>query len=105
MSSEIGLIAAGKWLIGVLAAGLVVAWGWIAKDHSDRLKGVESNQEDLNTKLLRDYHTKTEMEKHIALVMYPIIQRLDDMNKIQTQVLEELKKLNERVVRVETKQK
>lgn len=103
MSSELGLIAVGKFVLGAAAAGLVAAWGWIAKDHSDRLKQTEEDLSELNDKLNTEYHNKEAVEKHISLVMAPIQQKLDTINVTLLEAVAELRKLNDRVIRVETK--
>lgn len=104
MSSEITMFVVLKFLAGSAAAGLLAAWGWIAKDHSDRLKKNETELDSLNMKLLSEYHNKTETEKHIHMTMLPVTQRLDDLISLQRQGLEEQKRLNDRLIRVETKQ-
>lgn len=105
MPSELGLIAAVKFGVGVLLAGLAVAWGWIAKDHSDRLKRTEDDLGELNDKLNTEYHNKEAVEKHISLVMAPIQQKLDTINVTLLEAVAELRKLNDRVIRVETRTK
>ncbi len=105
MSSEITLIAVFKFLLVSAAAGLVGAWGWIAKEHSDRLKKNEENLTELNDKLNTKYHDKEAMEKHITLVMAPVIQQLSTINDTLLEAVNEMRKLNDRVIRVETKQR
>lgn len=105
MSSELTIFVVLKYIAGAALAGLVTAWGWIAKDHSDRLKKNETDLEDLNLKLASEYHNKAETEKHIHLTMLPVTQRLDDLISLQRQGLEEQKRLNDRLIRVETKQR
>jgi septal ring factor EnvC (AmiA/AmiB activator) len=103
MSAEVTVVAVFKFLAGAAAAGLLAAWGWIAKNHSDRLKQTEDDLIELNDKLNTEYHDKEAVEKHITLVMAPIQQRLDMINGTMIQAVDELRKLNDRVIRVETK--
>lgn len=105
MSAEITLGAVIKFLAASFGAALVAAWGWIAKDHSDRLKKSEEEISELNDKLNTEYHNKEAVEKHISLVMAPTYQRLDTLNITMLQAVDELRKLNDRVIRVETKQR
>lgn len=105
MSSEIGLFAIGKFVLFAAASGLVAAWGWIAKDHSDRLRKTEDELGELNDKLNTEYHNKEAVEKHITLVMLPVQQKLDTLNVTMLEAVAELRKLNDRVIRVESKTK
>jgi hypothetical protein len=105
MSSEITAYAIVKFLGAAALAGLAAAWSWIAKDHSDRLKKNEEHLLELNDKLNTEYHNKEAVEKHIDLVMAPIQQKLDLLNQTMLQAVDELRKLNDRVIRVETKQR
>lgn len=103
MSAEVGSVFGLKWLIGALGTAVVAAWAWIANNHSDRLKKVEAGHSDLSMKLAKEYLDREGVERQIQLMMAPTNQRLDLLIQMTAQSVEELKKLNDRVIRVESK--
>ena len=105
MSAELSLLASLKWLLGALATALLGVLGWIASRHADKLDYVESEIDDVKVNLAKNYHSKDEVERQVALMMAPTNERLDSLITTMTQAVAELRKLNERVVRVETKQR
>lgn len=103
--TELGLIPVFKWLIGALGAGLVVAWGWIANNHSSRLKDVEQEQESMKLSLAKDYLNEQEVDRRIGLMLKPIEQKLDSLIQVMGESVSELRKLNDRVIRVESQKR
>lgn len=103
--AELGLIPVFKFVGGLLGAGLLSAWAWIARDHSSRLKRVESEQTKMAVSLAKDYLNEEEVDRRIGLMMKPIEQKLDSLIEVMGESVSELRKLNDRVIRVETKQR
>jgi hypothetical protein len=103
MSAEVGSVFGVKWLIGALGAAAVAAWAWIANNHSDRLKQVEKDHEGLKMKLATEYLDREGVERQIELMMEPTNQRLDLLIQMTAESVAELRKLNDRVIRVESK--
>jgi NADPH-dependent glutamate synthase beta subunit-like oxidoreductase len=102
MSAEVGGVFGVKWLIGALGAGLLAAWGWIANNHSSRLREAEGDIGALKLKLADEYLDKEGVERQIKLMMEPTNQRLDLLIQMTSESVQELRKLNDRVIRVES---
>jgi len=102
MSAEVGSVFGLKWLIGTLGAAAVAAWAWIANDHSGRLKQIELDHEGLKMKLATEYLNREGVERQIELMMEPTNQRLDLLIQMTAESVQELRKLNDRVIRVES---
>jgi hypothetical protein len=103
MSAEVGSVFGVKWLIGALATAAVAAWAWIANNHSNRLQQVEKDHDELKLKLATEYLDKDGVERQIELMMEPTNQRLDLLIQMTAESVAELRKLNDRVIRVESK--
>lgn len=102
MSAEVGSVFGIKWLVGALGAGLLAGWGWIANNHSSRLKDAEGNIGRLQLTLANEYLDKKGVERQIELMMEPTNQRLDLLIQMTSESVHELRKLNDRVIRVES---
>jgi hypothetical protein len=105
MSVEAGLLPGLKWLLGTLAGLLFGVLGWVASRHSDKLDEVGKEVDAMRVDLAKNYHSKEEVERQVALMMAPTNERLDSLITTMTQAVDELRKLNERVIKVETKQR
>ena len=103
MSAEVGSVFGVKWVIGALGAALLAAWGWIANNHSSRLREAEDDIGALKLKLADEYLDKEGVERQIKLMMEPTNQRLDLLIQMTSESVQELRKLNDRVIRVESK--
>lgn len=105
MSAEAGAVALLKWVFGGLATVLFASLGWAVNKHSAKLDDVDKAVGDIKVDLAKNYHSKEEVERQVALMMAPTNERLDILVSTMTQAVDELRKLNERVIRVETKQR
>lgn len=103
--TEPGLILLFKWLVGALGGALIVAWGWIANNHSSRLNDVEKEQESIKLSLAKDYLNEQEVDRRIGLMLKPIEQKLDSLIEVMGESVSELRKLNDRVIRVESQKR
>lgn len=101
MSLETGVAISLKELVGILAGGLISALAWIANHHNTRLGKVEDKTVELKETLLKDYPNKDAVDRQINSAMAPTNQRLDIMIGTLGEVVDELKKMNDRVTRVE----
>ena len=71
----------------------------------DTLDEVGKEVDAMRVDLAKNYHSKEEVERQVALMMAPTNERLDSLITTMTQAVDELRKLNERVIKVETKQR
>lgn len=93
-----------EWLIGglvVTVKGLVL-YVWF--NHESKLTKVSDNQEKLKESLMSNYYDKGQTERYVGQELKTVQQSIDHLAAVIVPLTEELRRLNDKVLVLETKE-
>jgi len=91
-----------NWVIGGLVVSLKGALIYIWYSHEGKLTQTYSSHSKLRDNVMQNYWTKTETEDYIEKRVNPVLASINNLADTNRELITELKKLNEKVIVLET---
>lgn len=93
------------WVVGGLAVSLKGALIYIWFNHEDKLTKTHSSHTELRDKIMQNYWTKTETQDYMDKTITPVLNSINNLADTNRELILELRKLNDKVIVLETVEK
>lgn len=93
-----------EWVFGGLVVTVKGLLLYVWFNHEGKLDKVSDNQEKLKESLMSNYYDKVQTEKYVGQELKTVQQSIDHLAAVIIPLTEELRRLNDKVLILETKE-